>query len=170
MRRTLFTVLLVAAVVVGVPTSAQATDGPLDRSVSGAASGTFTVGAAPDCLVATQHFDLTINTVKRRNSSLSIDVCIIFDSFFPPDSFERFGGGTFVLTLPSGATVTGDVTVSELGSGVPQRNVFDFTLTAKSGTRELRHATGTMRLSATSGPLALFDVTGTLTSNLTRKP
>jgi hypothetical protein len=167
MRRTLFTVLLVAAVVVGIPSTAQArSDDPLNRSISGVVSGTVTRHVDLSCFFPTvQHFDLTIHTVQGPDASLSIDVCIVHVSFIPPDTFARFGGGTFVLTLASGATLTGDVTASELGSGNPQQNSFDFALTAKSGTRELQHATGTLLLSGTSGPLA--NVTGTLTSNLT---
>jgi hypothetical protein len=153
---------------------------PIDRRrsrhcrqhVGGTASGTGRVVAAPDCNFATQHFDLTIDTVQRRDSSLSIDVCIVFLTFIPPDTFARFGIGTFVLTLPSGATLTGTLEAAEVGTGDPQENDMDVDLTAISGTRRLQNAIGTLMLTGTWGPLTTSEgnFTGTLTSNLAGKP
>ena len=168
MRRILFAILVVAVVLVGIPSSAQANPGDaLNRGISGAATGTMTISGATSCLVATQQFDLAIETAQHWNSTLSVDVCIQFIAFPPGGGpVERAGNGTFVEMQPSGAILSGNVRADETG------NEFDFALSATSGTRGLQRVTGTLQLSGTFGPVtnSQAPITGTLTSNLTRKP
>jgi hypothetical protein len=174
MRRTLFAVLFVVAAVVGIPAAAHAApDGALNRRVSGVVAGTGTLSPAfPRCGpedVVFHHFDLTIDTISPRDSLLSIDICIFFASCIPIDPIvcQRLGAGTFTLTGPSGATLTGVVGVTEVGAAV---NDMQFSFIAASGTRGLRGVTGTMLLTGTWGPLvnSAGTLTGTLTTNLTR--
>src|SRR5437016_13690865 len=121
MRRIGLTLLIVVAVV-GAGASAHAAGSDvLNRRVSGAVSGVGTAeGAFPRCDISDvdfEHFDLTIDTVFARDSSLSIDLCGHFFSCIPstPPTCQLVGSGTFVLTLPSGATLNGTVGGSEVG-------------------------------------------------------
>jgi hypothetical protein len=174
MRRTPLAALLVIAAVVGIPAAAHAApDSALNRRISGVGAGTGTVsGAFPRCGIddlALQHFNLTIDTISPRDSLLSIDICIVFVSCIPIDPIvcQRDGGGTFTLTGPSGATLSGMVVASEVGLAV---NDMRFSFIAASGTRGLRGVTGTMVLTGTWGPIvnSAGTLTGTLTADLTR--
>ena len=163
MRRVVL-VVLVALVAIAAPTTADAAPArALNAKASGVVTGTGTVTSTFDFL-GVQHFDLTIDTSRRRNSLLTMDVCIIHISFPPGGEIARFGVGTFALTVPSGATLTGTLTT---GQG---RTDVRFDLTVTSGTRHLRRVTGTLLLigTAVASGTGVAAVTGTLTSNLTR--
>src|SRR4029079_3873837 len=101
MRRTVFTILLALALVIGTGTGARAApNDALSRSVSGTVAGTSTIGFSPDCFIVTRDFELTVATPKPQDASLTVDICIIFTNCSPPGpgcSFARFGGGTFTF-------------------------------------------------------------------------
>jgi len=168
MRRAVFPILVVLALVIGMPAGAHAaSNDALNRSVSGTVAGTVTRGFAPDCFIVTFTFDLTVTTAKPHNGSLTVDECIVFLSCGPPGPdcvFVRFGVGTFTFTLPSGAALTGTAQDSEEGNDV------EIAMTVTSGTRSFKHVTGTLDLTGTFGTITNDTIafTGTLTSNLAK--
>jgi hypothetical protein len=169
-RRTLLALLVVAAILATAGAAHADSDDALNRRLSGVASGTGIARGDPRCdieAITFQHFALTIDTVSPRDSSLSIDVCIDTQACPAPTLCQYFGGGTFVLTLPSGTMLNGVLGVSEV-LVIPVR-AMRFFFTATSGTRGLRGATGTMLLEGTWTPSGQGLFTGTLTTSVTRK-
>jgi hypothetical protein len=145
------------------PVAAQP-DTSLNREVSGPFSGsTFLDFFTTDCsFPVEQALDGTYQTQKGQSGSFHIDVCPTFS----PEGSQAVG--TFTLTSPNGATLTGAVTgVYDISA--PPSFPFEFTLTAATGTKDLKHATGTILIDG----LWQFDsnpspISGTLAGSLER--
>jgi hypothetical protein len=134
----------------------------LNREVSGPFTGTTVVDFPPTCPVAHQVFDATYDAEAGGAGTFHIDNCVLLptpeDPAFPVD-------GSFVLTAPSGATLTGTVTGTVLfdASGAAQ---LDFTLTVTGGTGQFQDVTGTIALDGTWDGNNPGTISGTLVGSL----
>jgi hypothetical protein len=162
MRR-LAVVLLVATagyLVLATPVAA-APDVSLNREVSGPFAGsTFLDFFTRDCsFPVEQALDGTYQTEKGQSGSFHIEVCPTFS----PEGSQAVG--TFTLTTPHGATLSGTVT-GVYGISGPSSVPFEFTLTAAAGTRSLQQAIGTIQMDG----IWHFDnsISGTLAGSLER--
>ncbi len=163
MRR--LVVLMVATiglVGVAVPAAATPSRGSLNRAVSGPYTGTQTFDfVTGGCTFVHQMFDATY-AGDGGQGSFHIDTCVTING----SSFDY--AGTFVVTTPHGATLTGTVT-GFTDAALPASSL-DLTLTITHGTRRFEHATGTIALSGTwsndPGILGHGPTSGTLTGNV----
>src|SRR5438128_1052196 len=164
MRRLAAAVLVTLTALLGgaAPASAKP-DATLNREVSGPFTGTsrfdfFTGG----CSFIHQAFDGAYQTEKGKSGSFHVDVC---PTFSPGDSRAV---GTFTVRTPDGSALTGTVT-GVYDASTPPRIPFEFTLTAVTGTKGLKHASGTIlmdgvwQFDSNPGP-----VSGTLAGSLER--
>jgi hypothetical protein len=164
MRRLAAVLLIATASYVGFATSVAAQpDTSLNREVSGPFTGsTFLDFFTTECSLIQQALDGTYQTQKGQSGSFHIDVC---PTFGPGGSLAV---GTFTLATPHGATLTGTVTgVYDISA--PPSFRFEFTLTAATGAKDLKHATGTILMDG----LWQFDgnprpISGTLAGSLER--
>ena len=130
-------------------------------------TGPFT-GTAPfdfgthGCSFVFQTFDATYQT-QSGAGTFHIEGCVV-----TPSTGDRFPfTGSFTLTAPSGATLTGSAS-----GGLFAASTFDFalTLTVQSATGSLAGATGSIGVEGVfdvSGPFPV-PITGTLTGHLSR--
>jgi hypothetical protein len=170
--RSLFVAGVLALSTFGIGTASAATPAappggqaaPITNQVSGTVSGTtwYRFGAQ-GCSFVYQEFDITYlaEQGRRQTGSLQIQGCVGFDA---PSGFSQ--DGTFVLTAPNGAVLTGSVSGEIFGGGL----ALDLTLQVESGTRNFRRLTGEIRLTSfdffPSTEPASF--TGTLDAQLIR--
>jgi hypothetical protein len=131
----------------------------LNREVSGPFTGTTVFDfSTPRCSFVHQVFDATYQAEAGGSGTFHIDTCVsdaLVDGAFPVD-------GSFVLTTPSGATLTGSVTGRVFG-GPPQ---LDFTLTVTGGTGQFQGVTGTVGLDGTWDANNPGAIAGTLVGSL----
>jgi hypothetical protein len=160
MRR-LAAVLLIASasyVAFATPVAAQP-DTSLNREVSGPFAGsTFLDFFTRDCgFPVEQLLDGTYQTQKGQSGSFHIEVCPTFS----PEGSQAVG--TFTLTTPHGATLSGTVT-GVYGINAPSSLPFE---TAATGTKSLQQAIGTIEMDG----IWQFDgnlISGTLAGSLER--
>ena len=166
MRRLLVVLAIVTTGLVAVDLSASAEPitGHLNREVSGPYTGrqSFDIGT-PRCSFVHQVFDGSYQADRGRGA-FHIDTCVTIEG-----SGFVFAG-TFSLTTPHGATVTGTVTGTTDGA-VPTASL-NLTLTPNGGTREFKRVTGEIVLSGVfsndAGALGHGPTSGTLNGNLQR--
>ena len=151
-RRLLVTMaaVLVGLGAVGAPATA-ASGPPLNGEVSGPFTGTTVFDSAPGCSFFHQVFDATYTTRHRRSGSFHLEGCVDF----APVQFVY--AGSFVLTTPNRAVLTG--TVTGVIGGTPASDPceeptdfatsLDLTLALTQGTKRFKHATGTIHLVGT---------------------
>jgi hypothetical protein len=119
----------------------------LNREVSGPFTGTTFFDFPPTCPVAHQVFDATYDAEAGGVGTFHVDTCVLVPA---PDATQSFPvAGSFVLTTPSGATLTGLVTGAIVFGGGPENARLDFTLVVTDGTEQFRDATGTIGLDGT---------------------
>jgi hypothetical protein len=163
MRR-LFVVLAfvtVGIVAVAAPASAEPNTGHLNREVSGPYTGRQSFDfTTPGCSFVQQVFNASYQTDQGRGA-FHIDTCVTIQG----SGFVY--AGTFSLTTPHGATLTGTVTGTT--TAVPTSSLH-LTLTLHKGTREFKHVTGEIVLSGVwsndTGVLGHGPTSGTLNGKL----
>lgn len=154
-------VAVVLAVIVGVgltasPSSA-APNTQLNRRVSGPFEGTteFQFGTE-GCSFVFQVWEGTYRTAQNKEGTFRLEGCVQASGTFP---FT----GTFTLTAPNGAVLTGTVSGSVFGGpGGGQA----FTLRVVEGTKNFRRVVGTILLLSTWPGGSSFS--GTLAGSLQR--
>jgi hypothetical protein len=166
MRR-LFVVLAtvtIGLVAVAVPASAEPNTARLNHEVSGPYTGiqTFDFSTA-HCSFVHQVFDGSYKADRGR-ATFHIDACVTIGG-------AGFGYvGTFTLTTPHRAVLTGSVT-GTTNAATPTASL-SLTLTLDHGTREFKHVTGTIVLSGVwsndAGVLGHGPTSGALTGKLQR--
>jgi hypothetical protein len=106
----------------------------VNRSVSGDFDGTTTWEFFEQgCSFVHQAFDVTYTVDAHHTGSLHVDGCVDFTA-----TFDFTYAGTFVLTAPNGATLTGTATGDDAAAGI------HMTLTVAHGTKNFTHVTGTI--------------------------
>jgi hypothetical protein len=147
-------------------------DGVLNRHVTGPFTATSGVAPDDDCGLSNLRdvIDGTYVTEKGGTGSFGIVVCIDPDD----DVFNPPAEGTFALTTPHGAALTGPATGSyavTIGCGpfpFPPCLVatsFTFTLSPATGTKAFQRATGSI---LAQGSLTTSPISGTLAGLLTK--
>ncbi len=163
MRRQLLVVLAVVTtgLVAGALPAAASNAGVLNREVTGPFSGTqsfsFTDGK---CSLIHQVFDGSYQA-DGGSGAFHIDTCVTVGGTLP---FPFQYSGTFSLTTPHDATLTGTATGST--SGATPNASLDLTLMLHQGTRVFRHVTGTIVLSGVWNGTFSGPISGTLTGEL----
>jgi hypothetical protein len=174
MRRLAVVLLAVAAglIALGAPVAAEP-DAALNREVSGPFTGMSVFDfSTPACTFVHQVHDATYTTEKGRSGSFNLDGCVVFG----PAGFDY--SGLFVVTTPNGAILNGTVTGVVAGGAPPSGPCprvtvpLDFTLALTQGTKNFKHATGSIHLTGiwcSSGAPGVPDpISGTLTAALQR--
>ncbi len=159
--------------VVGGPAEARVADA-LNRNVSGPLTGTSVTSPIPSCGATQTHqvVDATYTTQHGRSGSLHLDGCI-----GPPDPSGDLipYAGSFVLTTPTRAVLTG-TTTGALGGLTREcefARSFAFTLALTKGTKAYERARGDIDLIGSfCNPFAgiPFAMGGTLTGHLEHGP
>ena len=155
-------VAVVLAVIVGVGLmAAPATAAPADqlnRRVSGPFDGTTQFEAAAGCSFVFQVWEGTYQTTRGQEGTFRLEGCVDLSG----SSF--LFTGTFRLVAPNGAVLTGTVSGPVFTGGIGGQT---FTLTVQEGTKNFRHAVGTIQLLGGWQGGTEFD--GTLTGSLQRR-
>jgi hypothetical protein len=164
-RHFLAVVIVVGGVVIPVVPASATPDESLNRAVSGPFTGTsFFEFLTRGCSLVYQAFDFDYETVKGESGRFHADTCGELGT--PPTVT-----GSFVLTTPHGATLTGAVN-GTICFGCPPlidptATPFELTLTAAEGTKGLQHVTGTIAVDGTWNVLT-GSIGGTVDGSLQR--
>lgn len=164
MRRLLLVLAIVTIgiVAVAVPATAAPNTGHVNREVSGPYTGrqSFDFTTAR-CSFVHQVFDASYQTDHGRGA-FHLDTCVTIQG----SGFVY--AGTFRLTTPHGATLTG--TVSGTTNAATPTASLHLTLTLRQGTREFKRVTGEIVLSGVwsndAGALGHGPTSGTLNGKL----
>ncbi len=160
MRRlaAVITIVIGSAVLSTPATAAPARLDRLNRQVTGPFIETAqtSLGACPGAPNDGHHDHLLSDGTyapahARRPGKYHLDECLTGSGGFFDIS------GTFTITTPHGARISGHFRGTDLGGRIED------TLVVTSGTRQFRRVTGTIKLSGVG-----FPALGTLTGNLTR--
>jgi hypothetical protein len=119
----------------------------LNREVSGPFVGTTVFFEEVPCPVVRQVFDATYDAQAGGAGTFRIDNCVLQPAPDVPQVFPE--EGSFVLTTPNGATLTGLVTGTVSFGDPPEGARLDFTLVVTDGTEQFQDATGTIALDGT---------------------
>ena len=170
MARRLIVAMAAVLVSLGTPGAppAAASDQPLNPSVSGPFTGASVFDSTSACRFFHQVYDATYSTKHGRSGSFHLDGCVDFE----PIQFVY--AGSFVLTTPNRAVLSG--TVTGVIGGAPASDPcedptafaesLDFTLALTHGTKRFKHATGTIHLVGTWCSPALPGVPGSVSGVL----
>ncbi len=158
MRRVLVLVLAVGLLVLAGAHPVGAAPRSINRRISGPFAGaTHYEFTTAGCSFVHQLHDATYTIAKGTSGSFHLDGCVDIG----PTGFEYTG--TFTLTTPKGAVLTGTVTGTVL-SGEPTSNPcapnespgpLDFTLTVTHGTAGFKRASGSIHLVGVWCPQAI---------------
>jgi hypothetical protein len=137
-------------------------------------TGTTVFSSSAACSLFEQTFDASYVIATRRHGSVHLDGCVgAPSSLNPPLSFPY--SGSFVLTAPNHATLTGSVsgvigsgTAGGCTSGLP--GPFQFTLVPTKGTKQLSHVRRGISMTGTWCSPGAPDVAGPVFGTLAVVP
>jgi hypothetical protein len=154
MRRLALAGMIVSLMVTSGTSASAANIEKLEAQVSGSTTGVSSFGSCPNGQFRSEMTG-TYVTQAGGTGSYRIDVCL----FAGGAPVFTITSGTFTITTPKGATLTGTVT------GVGNASFIDDELTVTGGTRQFKHVSGSIDWDA-NGATPNF---GTFTASFERR-